>query len=66
VLDFTRVDEEVDDFGHRSWAVQMRWFFGGRVGIFRRLFGREDFELAKTMLISIWSSLSALFIYVSC
>jgi hypothetical protein len=56
VLDFMRVDEEVDDFGHRRWAVKMSWFFGGRACIFRRLFGREDFELAKTMLLSIWSS----------
>jgi hypothetical protein len=28
VLDFTGVDKEVDDFGHQSWAVKMRWFFG--------------------------------------
>jgi hypothetical protein len=65
VLDFTRVNEEVDDFGDQSWAVEKHWFFGGEAVTFRHLFGRVDFELAYTLLISIWSSVSALSIDVS-
>ena len=64
VLDFTRVNEEVDGSGDQSWAVKKHGFFEGRAGIFRHLFGRVDFELAYTLLISIWSSVSALSIDV--
>jgi hypothetical protein len=66
VLDFTRVDKEVDGSGDQSWAVKKHGFFEGRAGIFRHLFGRVDFELAYTLLISIWSPVSALSIDVSC
>jgi hypothetical protein len=66
VLDFTEVDEEVDDSGAQRWAVKKRWFFGGRASIFGRLFDREDFELAYTLLRLICSSVYALSINVWC
>jgi hypothetical protein len=49
VLDFTRVDKEVDGSGDQSWAVKKHGFFEGRAGIFRHLFGHVDFQLAYTL-----------------
>jgi hypothetical protein len=49
--------------------VEQCLFFGGRVGIFRRLFGREDVEVANTILIYQFEALILFFSFlctVSC
>ena len=65
-LDLARLDDEGGDSGGHSWPLEKRCFFARRDGFFRRLFGRVDFVLAYTLHISIWSSVSALSISVSC
>jgi hypothetical protein len=50
VLNFTRVNKEVDASGDESWAVKKHWCFWGGANIFWHLFGHVYFELAYTFL----------------
>jgi hypothetical protein len=66
VLDLARIDDEGGDSEAQSWPCGKGCFFARRVGIFRRLFGCVNLELAYTLHILISSSVYALSIDVSC
>jgi hypothetical protein len=60
VLGLTQIADEGDDPVDQSWPSGKSRFFARWASFFWRLFGRVDFELAYTLHISNWSSVSAL------